>query len=408
MKTHWFTLYTDTFFWLNDTFGLVYNTKNKKQFLFSLTNKLLDKSHQLLEIENLYSIELTDNDISDNELNQWIQSLINIEAGYLSHNVAFEKKPVSLKPILKVQDKKEYYELKHNQGKGSVILQNLHELTFYINSSTNGNNEYYKQHLFPIKDCHVLDSSQIFSFIRNSRNPFLCNINIVGNIFSYPNFEKFLIDISTFSIPCTTHIMINDLLDNKEKINEINFIDHIHFNFLIESAFDVSSLKDISFPYSITAFIVSESDFIKFSSLLESFSSTQLIKMIPIYNGENMRFFKSNVFIDKDEIEHIALSKNEIFMRQSINIGNYGKLIIMPNGNVYDNVNVSPMGTINNSPYSLVYKEFIENKSWFRTRDQSPCKDCIYQWLCPSPSNYEIVMGRNNLCNINLNNNISE
>lgn len=26
--------------------------------------------------------------------------------------------------------------------------------------------------------------------------------------------------------------------------------------------------------------------------------------------------------------------------------------------------------------------------------------DCIYQWLCPSPSNYELVIGQPNLCHI--------
>ena len=400
MQKHWLTLYADTFLWLTGSAGLAYNAKNKRQVRFSLTNVIDAKCRQLLETSNLYSIELTDKEIRNEEINQWVQLLINIEAGYLSYNVEFENKPVSLQPILKVQDKNEHYELQHTQGKGGVVLQNLHELSFYINGSEYGSNAYYKQHIFPVKDRKVLDNSRILSFIKNSRNPFLCNINIIGNLFLYPDFEQFFVDISNFSIQCTIHIMTQDLLDNIKQFKAINWPEHIQFNVLVDSVFDVALLQDISAPFSITAFVVSENEYVVFSNLFESLSIAQEIQMIPLYNGENIRFFESCVFTDKDEIEHIELSKNEIFMRQSLNIGNFGKLTVMPDGNVYDNVNASPLGTINDSPYSLVYKEFIENRSWFRIREQAPCSDCIYQWLCPSPTNYEMAIGRNNLCHV--------
>lgn len=54
---------------------------------------------------------------------------------------------------------------------------------------------------------------------------------------------------------------------------------------------------------------------------------------------------------------------------------------------------------------------FIEDKdpifhrtkyiNWRKTRLQlSPCDKCIYCFICPPPSNYEIVVGKNNLCNL--------
>jgi hypothetical protein len=51
--------------------------------------------------------------------------------------------------------------------------------------------------------------------------------------------------------------------------------------------------------------------------------------------------------------------------------------------------------------YEIVSKEIEEGKSWFRIRSHAPCNDCVYQWLCPPPSNYEIAIGRPNLCFIN-------
>lgn len=68
--------------------------------------------------------------------------------------------------------------------------------------------------------------------------------------------------------------------------------------------------------------------------------------------------------------------------------------------NVYANVNTPSLGTIDDSPYSIVYKEFTNGKSCFKLREQAPCNNCIYQWLCPTPSNYETVLELPNLCHV--------
>jgi pseudo-rSAM protein len=73
----------------------------------------------------------------------------------------------------------------------------------------------------------------------------------------------------------------------------------------------------------------------------------------------------------------------------------------MPNGDVYANVNHPALGNIDtHSIHEIVQKEVDEGKSWFRIRAQAPCTDCIYQWLCPPLSDYEIVIGRSNLCHV--------
>jgi len=400
MKKHWFTLHGDTFLWLKGNTGLVYNADKHAQYIFPLSDKITNLCQQLLKTENLYTVGLTIEEINDNDIIKWINSLISIHAGYLTMNIEFDKRPVSLKPILKVQDNKNYYRTEHQRGFKGKILQNLHELTFYINGSEHGNYTYFKQHLFPLKNSQVLDSAKIQSFIKNSKYPFLSNINIVGNLFFYPDFEKFINDISDFSIPCKIHVMMQDWLDHILQINKIEWPDHFEFNLLADSGFDVLRLKDLSLPFSITAFIFSEEDYMQFENIFESFPSDLQVRIIPLFNKRNLHFFESHVYIEKDEMDSIKLSKNEIFIRQTFNTGDFGKLTVMPDENVYANVNDAPLGTINDSPYSLVYKEFTEGKAWFKIREQAPCKNCIYQWLCPSPSNYETALGRPNLCHI--------
>ena len=56
------------------------------------------------------------------------------------------------------------------------------------------------------------------------------------------------------------------------------------------------------------------------------------------------------------------------------------------------------------TPEKLIQKEIEEGKSWLRVRNQEPCNACIYQWLCPSPSDYEIMIGQTNLCHVNIHN----
>ena len=400
MKTHWFTLLEDTFLWLKGNKVLVYNAENKNRVLFSLSDKLEKICYRLLEIENLYTVELTDEDVIDEEISQWIHSLINIQAGYLSLNVEFDKRPVSLMPVLKVQDDREYYEGQQELGFKGKILQNLHELTFYINGSEDGDAEYFKQTIFPIRSNSVLERTRIRSFIKNSRSFFLSNVNLVGDFFSYSDLEELVNDISELSVRLTIHILLKDFLNHVQEIKEIKWPTDTSINILVDTVFDISSLKDFSLPFSLTVFIFSEDDFLRYSSLFDTFSLVQDIRFIPVYNGENMSFFESNVFMEKDDMDNVVLSKNEIFIRQAINIGDFGKLTIMPDGKVYANVNMPSLGTIDDSPYSIVYKEFIDGESWFRLRVQNPCKNCVYQWLCPSPSNYEIVIDRPNLCHM--------
>ena len=69
-------------------------------------------------------------------------------------------------------------------------------------------------------------------------------------------------------------------------------------------------------------------------------------------------------------------------------------------GVIFANSNHEPPGTIENNNSELVYNEMENGNSWLRVRDQKPCCDCVYQWLCPSPSNYELVMKRPNLCKV--------
>jgi hypothetical protein len=52
-------------------------------------------------------------------------------------------------------------------------------------------------------------------------------------------------------------------------------------------------------------------------------------------------------------------------------------------------------------PLWNVFREFEEDMAFrLQTGESSsePCASCRYQWICPSPSDYERVLGIPNLC----------
>ena len=388
----------DTFLWVKNNEGLVYQSKNYQSFVFSLTDKLHDICSHLLVLENLYAVELTCEDMDNSDVRHFVDKILEIDAGRLIPET--KKGDVSLMPVLKIHEQVDYFKEKHKRGVGGRIIRHIHELTFYVNGSKYGNNRYYQQTIFPTKHESTLEAGKVIRFIRNSKNLYLTNINLVGNIFSFPDFEELLSHIEVFEIPVTICITASDILVYKDQLKKNYWSDKTSFRVLMDKKDNTEHVlaffKNIETPFSVDFLIFSEQDYLD----VEQISTTVKGNFVPVYNSENIDFFESNVFIRQEEILTSILSKRQIFMRQAINIFHFGKLTILSNGNVYADVNQTPLGIIDDTVYSIVYKEFTEGKSWFRVRDFSPCKDCIYQWLCPSPSNYEIAIGCPNLCQV--------
>ena len=402
MNKNWFTLYGDTFLWIKDSIGFVYNASNKKRIRFLLSDQMKEICQHLLEPQNLYTIELTEDRRCNEEIYHWFLLLKEMEAGYFSYNLPFEERPVSLMPILKVQDDRMYYKAQQALGFQGKILQNLHELIFYLNGSEYGNNEYFKQTFYPIKTHQFLDRTSVLSFIENSRNLFLGKINLVGNIFLYPEFDVLIRSISDMSIPVTVYVLVTDFLEHLQELERMKLPMGVELNLLVDTHFDISILDNISLPISFTFLVFSEMDFVLYSNQLEKRTEKLNVSFVPLYNGNNLSFFETNVFMEEADIDKMELSKSDIFIRQAMNIENFGRLVVMPDKKVYANVNMPPLGVIEDSPYTIVYREFMDGKSWFDLRNHEPCDKCIYQWLCPSPSNYEIVIKRSNLCHVKI------
>jgi hypothetical protein len=120
-----------------------------------------------------------------------------------------------------------------------------------------------------------------------------------------------------------------------------------------------------------------------------------------VFTEDNLSFFQDNVYLTKSDILDSKITMNDFFSHQIFNTTDFGIFNINYLGDIFANMNHNKLGNINESTIQeIIYKELLEGESWLRIRDQLPCSDCVYQWLCPSPSNYELMIGKPNLCHI--------
>ena len=122
----------------------------------------------------------------------------------------------------------------------------------------------------------------------------------------------------------------------------------------------------------------------------------------PFFNNCNIEFFEKNVFIGLNDLFNNNYSYESIIEKSILNRNYYGKLIIDVDGNIYSNLNHSKLGNITNlSLKEAAFKEFRTHNNWRKSRKNIKiCNKCIFNLICPPPSNYEIAIGKPNLCHI--------
>ena len=98
--------------------------------------------------------------------------------------------------------------------------------------------------------------------------------------------------------------------------------------------------------------------------------------------------------MDEQDILENKTSLEMIFSNQVMNRNHFGKLTILSNGEIFTNINDSCKGNIKTgSLKKIIYDEMMTGNSWKNNRTKiSPCKNCNYELLCPSISNYEYVI----------------
>jgi pseudo-rSAM protein len=392
MKEHdnyYFYLESSVFLFRDKDKALLYNTVSFKSILIKEIDKELSAVlNALAKPENMYSVLITQKQYAHKSIADFVLSVRKRYFGDMIPDSICKEKPVVMMPILNFQiDRKRKNGFK-DMYVGNNIMELLSEINIYLEDSSETKKQmpdklivYLLEILKPYKPLIYL----------HGNNPAKCQI--------LPNIQHYTLENNLSVCYCCDYLVFYEAV----KIQQVSFN---RFRLLVNSSFDKNKLilvlqfcKEKNINSSYEFLVRKESDLIVAEEFIINNSIDNYI-IKPEYKN-NLGFFEKNVFLKQADVLASKLTKRQIFAQQVINTYNFGKLHIKPSGDVYSDLNSPKIGNITKQSLpQILYQEMKRGDSWFRIRDKKPCNKCVFQWLCPSPSDYEFDIGKPNLCHI--------
>jgi len=421
--SYWFYIEPYIYISSKDKKVIFYNTLNGKILEYTGIPKILKIAKKLMSNRGTYVVRLSTEDLQDQVIKSFVKKIQLYYFGDLIKKESSTTKPIQITPILNVYS--DVYRLDEMKrfAFGRNVLNSLKSISFYINNQVDYEVPHlksaYKQFLFSYSDQKEkeLDIGDIKKILFDAQASSLRQINILGgNIFRYLHFDELYDFLCTLNIAKIYLVHYRDIAEpsceiienNKKKfltrINDKKIQLKIFINFPI---FDKQFNTAIEFvrsnkPDSEFIFIVENEKVLDdVNTIISNFSINNYV-LKPYYDGKNYHFFKKFVFLSRKFFLKETINYKEIFGRMVINSNHFGNFTVFSNGSIYANPNKPRLGSLGaDSLYEIIYKELSFGKSWRNLRKNvNPCKSCIYNLLCPPLSNYEYVIGKNNLCNL--------
>jgi pseudo-rSAM protein len=409
-KDYWFALKSHVYVEFKSNKMLLYDTHtgNHIETVFEPAIALIS---QMYKPENLGVTLLSKELQKDADVQNFIKETMEKQMGDLLETEKVPVKPVRLIPILNLQ--KDIDKLKSKQEIetfiGKDIINYLLEVNIYLNDKCDRTCRQCKKYCTQIRCCTAnhtdkeLSVTELESIFRQIKYSPVGRINISGgNILKDGSVNKLQEALSPFGDTFQNVIHYYLHYENYEqnealKSSKLELIVNFPIN---EKSFN-QAYSMIDKEKTTVHFIVeNENQYSVAEELIETLN-IEKYTVLPFYTGENFSFFEDNLFTSEEEIFSETLSIREIFRNQKLNSNFFGTLYIFPDGTVKANMNTNPLGNIDsNTILEFLYKELQENTAWRKVRNSYPCDKCLYQFLCPAPSDYEISTGRINFCNI--------
>jgi len=388
MESHWLSLSPDTFIFIDKKKLLLYNAATHRY----LQTEISEFTHKLYGyfsvLDNLYNIKLSDNEYVYNK--ELLDSIHHNGFGKYQRATTAEK-ILSYPPVCKIHKDIHTIRSDYQEKRAGYILDYLKEITIYLTGDANGSPDFYRQTIYPVMSDYVIKLDVIMNFMKQLKGASLLAMHILCDTRLLTTYTHFFQYLKQHAYPVHFYIFSSSL----DQMNPIpNFFEEINVSVICTG-------KQKTVPYKPYHYIYLITDESELEHALYQSSLYENSEIVPIYTGNNLDFFIKRVFTSKDELLSLQLTKREIFARQLLNTNFFGKLTLLPDSSVYANTHITPLGSINDSLYEVIFKALNESDSWMMTRDgKEPCSDCRFRYLCPPISNYELFIGNNNLCNI--------
>jgi pseudo-rSAM protein len=415
-RSFWLFLEPDVFVSAKQNHALLYHTLTGKALEYQDRPQIVRIVRRLRSKKNLLVIRVTDQYLQDYpDISRFVRHVRNYFMGDLLDTALSRNKPIQIMPLLSIQQDAVKLKKDPSRSVGEGIMTHLIEISFYISGSGEPVSpllpDAYRQ--FPFsrtgKDkAPELSFESIKKLLEETRGSSLRRLNILGgNILQYSSLDKLTDLLNPFPTRKVFYFHYLHFKDNNGDLQVFQRPDcgmNAAITFPAESGQLTLTLKRIKeiLPDTRWTFVVQNSrEMAESLKIIDTFK-LENVSLQPYYNGKNLLFFKKNVFVNKMVLLNSRPSLDEILARQAINPAHFGRLVVLENGSIHANVNTPRLGRLGkDSLYDILYREMSRGKTWRRVRPNvDPCRRCVFQLLCPPLSNYEYVMGRNNLCTI--------
>ena len=374
---YWFTIEPYVYINIVNKQALLYNTLEGK-YIKTCNLKIIQILKEILCEKNCGVVLLPQHIYDDIEIKTFINELQSKFMGDIIEVSLSEGKPVQILPYLNYKD---LHKNKHQFSSLENLLQTLCEITIYLDNTVN------------IKT--------LIEYLRS----FSLNLtyNIIGDWKDIPHGSLLIDYLGQMSysnyIQCSyTHI---PLLESSLKKN---FSYQVYVSLPVDHSLMNNTcifLDQQKIPFQYIFQVTSLEDCNEAVTLIEKYDIDKY-QLRPLYTKDNISFLAKNTFLTEEDILSTKISMKDIFRKHIINKDNFGKLFILSNGDIYANILHKKLGNIKtDSIYQIVKKEIGIGESWLRIRNQKPCCDCLYQYICPSPSDLDLMIGQLNLCTVN-------
>lgn len=415
---YWFYIEPFVHISLKSNNVLLYNTLNNEILEYFDNIEVSKIIKQLLIKRNLRIIKITETELNNKKIFDFISITREYFMGDLLKTSWSKKKPIQFTPLVKVNNNRAYFknQIEESNYSSNGIANYLNEISIYVNNEPSNESlvlgSVYKQFLSVYSDGNKyceLNLSDFEKLLDEAKESGLRRINILGgNIFNYSNINNLIKLLNEIPVVIRYFFYYSDLKEGN--IQVLKRLNTENSSIILLSDFNINTLK---FKNTLNLLLIQNLNFkINFiiSNQRESVDIGRIIKqyninnytIIPYYNGRNVNYFKESVIITKKDILASKPKERDIFIKMHLNPLNFGKLTIFSDGSIYSNVNEKKLGLLSkDSLFDVLNNEMLNGKSWFKLRSKvEPCKNCVYEYICPPISNYETVIGINNLCNI--------
>lgn len=396
---------------------LVYNTLSKVALEFNLPGRLSQLVGELTDPGNGYVVPVTPDLMLDPDVQEFINQVRGHFMGDLLDPSWSEGKPVNLIPEPVVKHGLTPPPTQASQFLPGIDVRNyLQEITFFLNRGPGALQGPFAHAAYQFSypdlpsETEAEMNPDLFRSMLDDVNQYAPTlIHLSGrNLFLYPHLEQVISSLASSPFQKKYHILAD------------GWNDQIVPFLLIQK--NTSLAVYVTFPAGMTGLaghLASLPDpkmlkKIEFNLVLRNMEELQMaqemIRLLeltnlyfkPLYTGENLGFFRENVFVSREDILASQPDQRQVFSRISVNENDFGKFSVLPGGEVHANLIDPAIGHASTHNLAdLVGLELKQGISWRRSRKGvSPCGGCLYQFLCPPISSYEIFMKRFNFCDV--------